>query len=544
MGNAVSGRDASGDGSEDHFVRGDLEWGSTARLIRDAAATWGDHPAVVQGDVTLSYSELRRRADQAAKAFMAAGIEKGDRIAIWAPNIWEWPVALLGLQAAGGVLVPLNTRYKGTEAAYILGASRARILLTVEGFLGNDYVSMLRTSGSELGHLERIVLLRGEAAEGTTSFTDFLTLASEVGDAELDERVGSIGPEDMSDLLFTSGTTGAPKGVMCTHGQTVRAAADWGSVAGLRSDDRYLVINPFFHSFGYKAGIVACLCAGATIYPEPVFDVPAAMASIAEHRITVLPGPPTLYLSIMGHPDFDASQLSSLRLAVTGAASVPVQLVRDMSGVLGFETVLTAYGLTEATGFVSACRPGDDPETVAHYSGRAYPGVEIEIHDEHGHALAPDTPGEVVVRGYNVMRGYFEDPAKTAETIDAEGWLHTGDIGVLDPRGYVKITDRLKDMFIVGGFNAYPAEIESLLMGHAAVAQAAVVGVPDERQGEVGVAFVILRPGAEATGEEIRAWAKQNMANYKAPSAVHVVDSFPLNASGKVLKFELRERLS
>ena len=544
MGKAASGRDASGDRSEDHFVRGDLEWGSTARLIRDAAATWGDHPAVVQGDVTLSYSELRRRADQAAKAFMAAGIEKGDRIAIWAPNIWEWPVALLGLQAAGGVLVPLNTRYKGTEAAYILGASRARILLTVEGFLGNDYVSMLRTSGSELGHLERIVLLRGEAAEGTTSFTDFLTLASEVGDAELDERVGSIGPEDMSDLLFTSGTTGAPKGVMCTHGQTVRAAADWGSVAGLRSDDRYLVINPFFHSFGYKAGIVACLCAGATIYPEPVFDVPAAMASIAEHRITVLPGPPTLYLSIMGHPDFDASQLSSLRLAVTGAASVPVQLVRDMSGVLGFETVLTAYGLTEATGFVSACRPGDDPETVAHYSGRAYPGVEIEIHDEHGHALAPDTPGEVVVRGYNVMRGYFEDPAKTAETIDAEGWLHTGDIGVLDLRGYVKITDRLKDMFIVGGFNAYPAEIESLLMGHAAVAQAAVVGVPDERQGEVGVAFVILRPGAEATGEEIRAWAKQNMANYKAPSAVHVVDSFPLNASGKVLKFELRERLS
>jgi acyl-CoA synthetase (AMP-forming)/AMP-acid ligase II len=542
VGNAVSGTDASGDGSEDHFVRGDLEWGTTARLIRDAAATWGDHPAIVQGDVTLSYSELRRRADEAAKAFMAAGIEKGDRIAIWAPNIWEWPVALLGLQAAGGVLVPLNTRYKGTEAAHILGASRARILLTVEGFLGNDYVSMLRSSGSELGHLERIVLLRGEAAEGTTSFADFLTLASEVDDDELDARVASIGPEDLSDLLFTSGTTGAPKGVMCTHGQTVRAAADWGSVAGLRSDDRYLVINPFFHSFGYKAGIVACLCAGATIHPEPVFDVPAAMASIAEHRITVLPGPPTLYLSIMGHPDFDASRLSSLRLAVTGAASVPVQLVRDMSAVLGFETVLTAYGLTEATGFVSACRPGDDPETVAHYSGRAYPGVEIEIHDEHGVGLAPDTPGEVVVRGYNVMRGYFDDPEETALAIDADGWLHTGDIGIMDDRGYLRITDRTKDMFIVGGFNAYPAEIENLMLANEAIAQVAVIGVPDDRMGEVGMAFVVLRPDVDVTADAITAWCKETMANFKVPRHVQIVETLPLNATGKVLKFELRDR--
>ena len=544
MGTGITGGSPEVEDAERSFVRGDLEWGTTAKLIRAAAATWGDHPAIVQGDVTLSYAELRSRVDEAAKAFIAAGIELGDRVAIWAPNIWEWPIVLLGLQSAGAVLVPLNTRYKGTEAAYILGASRARILFTVEGFLGNDYVSMLRGSGSELGHLERIVLLRGDAVDGTTSFADFLSLAAEIGDLELDGRVDSIGPDDLSDLLFTSGTTGAPKGVMCTHGQTVRAAADWGSVAGLRSDDRYLVINPFFHSFGYKAGIIACLCAGATIYPEAVFDVPAAMASIEQHRITTIPGPPTLYLSIMGHPDFDPSRLSSLRLAVTGAASVPVQLVRDMSDVLGFETVLTAYGLTEATGFVSACRPGDDPETIAHYSGRAYPGVEIEIHDEGGNALPPDMPGEVVVRGYNVMQGYFEDPEKTAETIDAEGWLHTGDIGVLDARGYVKITDRLKDMFIVGGFNAYPAEIESLLMGHPAIAQVAVVGVPDRRQGEVGVAFVILRPGVDVGADDITSWARRNMANYKAPAAVHIVDAFPLNASGKVLKYELRDRVS
>ncbi len=526
---------------EGDLPRGDLLWGTTPKLLRDVADRLGDHPAVVDGDHVLTYAELRDAADATARAFIAAGVEPGDRVALWAPNTWEWPVLLLGLHSAGAVLVPLNTRYKGAEAAHILRASRAKVLLTVEGFLGNAYASML--AGHDLPDLRTTVIVRGDAPEGTVPLAEFEAAGAGISAEEVDARVDALGPDDLSDLLFTSGTTGLPKGVMCTHGQTVRASCDWASVGGLRQDDRYLVVNPFFHSFGYRAGIVSCLTVGATIHPEAVFDVGAVVASIERHRITTLPGPPTLYQSILNDPSVDLDRLSSLRLAVTGAASVPVQLVRDMRSKLGFETVLTAYGLTEATGFVSSCRQDDDPETVANFSGRAYPGVEIEVRTEDGSVAAPMDPGEVVVRGYNVMRGYFEDPEKTAEAIDADGWLHTGDIGVMDERGYLKITDRVKDMFIVGGFNAYPAEIEQLLLDHPDVGQVAVVGMPDERMGEVAAAFVVPAPGATPDPEAITAWAKEHMANFKVPRRVVVVDALPLNASGKVLKYELRDRL-
>jgi len=527
---------------EADLPRGDLLWGTTPKLLRDAAARRGGHPAVVDGDHVLTYSELLDAANASARAFIAAGVQPGDRVAIWAPNTWEWPVLLLGLHSAGAVLVPLNTRYKGSEAAHILRASRARILLTVEGFLGNDYASML--AGQDLPDLETTVIIRGHAPSGTVDLATFEAAGAGVDPSEVDARVDALGPDDLSDLLFTSGTTGLPKGVMCAHGQTVRASCDWASVGGLREDDRYLVVNPFFHSFGYRAGIIASLTAGATIHPEPVFSVPAVVSSIERYGITTLPGPPTLYQSILNDPSVDVSRLSSLRLAVTGAAVVPVQLVRDMRSKLGFETVLTAYGLTEATGFVSSCRQDDDPETVANFSGRAYPGVEIEIRAADGGVAGPMEAGEVVVRGYNVMKGYFEDPEKTAETVDPDGWLHTGDIGVMDERGYLRITDRVKDMFIVGGFNAYPAEIEQLLLDHPHVGQVAVVGVPDERMGEVAAAFVVPAAGAEPDPDEIVAWAREHMANFKVPKVVTVVGSLPLNASGKVLKYELRERLA
>jgi acyl-CoA synthetase (AMP-forming)/AMP-acid ligase II len=527
---------------EADLIRGDLRWGTTPTLVRAAAASHGDHPAVVDGDVTLTYAQLADEVTASAAAFVGAGIEPGDRVAIWAPNMWEWPVALLGLQSAGAALVPLNTRYKGAEAAYILDASRSRILLTVEGFLGNDYVSMLRQSGRELPHLERVVVLRGTPPEGALSCDDFLALGADVAPEAVDRRIAALGPDDISDLLFTSGTTGAPKGVICSHGQTLRASCDWASIGGLRSDDRYLVVNPFFHSFGYKAGIVASLCAGATIYPEPVFDVPKMMATIERERITTLPGPPTIYQSMLNHPDFDADRLSSLRLIVTGAAVVPVQLIEDLRDRLGVETILTANGQTEVTGYAATARRGDDPETISSFTGRAYPGVEIETRRDDGTRCDPMEPGEVMVRGYNVTRGYFEDPEKTAETIEPDGWLHTGDVGLLDERGYLRITDRKKDMFIVGGFKGYPAEIESLLLDHPAVAQAAVVGVTDERMGEVGFAFVIPAAGTAPDPDEIRAWAKGHMANYKVPARVAVVDALPQNASGKVLKYELRDR--
>jgi HIP---CoA ligase len=326
----------------------------------------------------------------------------------------------------------------------------------------------------------------------------------------------------------------------------LRTFGTWSSIVGLTAGDRYLVVNPFFHTFGYKAGILACLMAGATVVPEPVFDPVAVMARVGSERISVLPGPPTIYQTLLADPRRAEHDLSSLRLGVTGAAVVPVELVQALRDELGFDTVLTAYGLTESCGTVTMCRRTDPPDVVAATSGRAIPGLEVRAVVD-GADVGPGEPGEIVVRGYTVMPGYWGNEEATAEAIDADGWLHTGDIGVLSPAGNVTITDRVKDMFVVGGFNAYPAEIEAILRGHEAVGQVAVVGVSDERMGEVGCAYVVPAATADATdaqriGRAILSWSRGAMANYKVPRGVVLVDALPVNASGKVLKRELRQR--
>lgn len=522
--------------------RGDLEFGTIANLANIAAERHGDARAIIDGDTALTFAELRDSARRACRALIAAGIERGDRVAIWAPNMWEWVVAALGIHRAGGVLVPVNTRYKGGEAGYILAKSRARVLLTVNGFLDTDYVSLLAGADVELPDLERTVILRGDAPDDTVAWDAFLASGEAVADTDEATRAASVQPDDLCDILFTSGTTGNPKGVMCTHAQTLRAFRDWSDVVGLRAGDRYLVVAPFFHGFGYKAGWLAALMMGATVLPQAVFDAGAVLERIGRDRISMLPGPPALYQTILARADLREFDLSSLRLAVTGAASIPVQLIRDMRDVLGFETVITGYGLTEATAIATMCRYDDDPETIATTSGRAIPGVEVRVVDHDGAEVDRGSPGEIVVRGYNVMRGYFGDESETAATIDGDGWLHTGDIGVMDERGYIKITDRKKDMFIVGGFNAYPAEIENVLSKHDAIAQVAVVGVPDDRLGEVGMAFCVLNEGAELDPDALIAWSRENMANFKVPRRVEIVDALPLNATGKVLKYQLRER--
>jgi acyl-CoA synthetase (AMP-forming)/AMP-acid ligase II len=529
-------------------TRADLRFGTIPAMLRAVSAEHPDAEAVVDTSadpvVRLTYGELQARVDRLAAAVVAAGVRPGDRVAIWAPNCWEWIVALLGLQSAGAVLVPLNTRYKGAEAADILRRSNARLLFCVEGFLGNEYVSMLRGTGEELPDLERIVVLRddGTRPEGVASLDEFVATATDEAAAEVDARVAALRGDALSDLLFTSGTTGAPKGVKLTHAQTLRAFGDWADIGGLRAEDRYLCINPFFHAFGYKAGIVAAFMTGATLVPMAVFDLDRVVEIIEAERISVIPGPPTIYQSLLNHPGFDPTRTSTLRLAVTGAAVVPVELVERMRSELGFDTVVTAYGMTEASGCATICRREDSAETIATTSGRAFPGVEVQVVDDDGTPLPAGQAGEILVRGYNVMDGYFNDPEQTAETLTEHGWLRTGDVGVMDADGYVTITDRKKDMFIVGGFNAYPAEIERLLLAHPDVAQAAVVGVPDERMGEVGFAFVIPTHGASPDPAQIVAWSREQMANFKAPRHVEVVDELPLNASGKVLKYELRER--
>ncbi len=534
--------------AQDHVIdaSGRTRWATVPALVRYAAGRYGTREAVVEGRTRVTYAELGERVERAAAACLARGVRRGDRVAVWAPNTLDWIVSALGAVTAGAVLVPLNTRFKGTEAAQVLARSRARLLFVTGTFLGTSYVASLRRATSEgpgdgplpgLPHLADVVVLSDDAAPSTfLTWKDFLAAGEEVSGGTVRARAAEIRGGDPSDIVYTSGTTGRPKGAVITHAQTLRAYDIWADLAGLREGDRYLIVNPFFHTFGYKAGIVACLTRGATMVPQPVFDVDTVLAHIAAERISVLPGPPTLHQSLLDHPARGAHDLTALRLVVTGAAVVPLRLVERLRSELRIATVLTAYGLSEASGIVSMCRRGDAPDTVAATSGRAIPGTEVRVD------AAPGTPGEVLVRGFNVMRGYFEDPDATAAALTPDGWLRTGDVGVLDAAGNLRITDRIKDMFIVGGFNAYPAEIEQVLGLHPEIADVAVVGVPDPRLGEVGRAYVVRRPHASLTGDDVIAWARREMANYKVPREVEFVPELPRNASGKVLKGELRGR--
>jgi acyl-CoA synthetase (AMP-forming)/AMP-acid ligase II len=505
---------------------------TTPAVLDRMARNFADHDAVITEDRTFTFAELREEVRRAAAAIAGLGVAPGDRVAIWSPNTWHWVVACLAIHYAGAVLVPLNTRYTAEEATDILIRTEAPLLIGMGRFLGHDRVADLdRSALPMLRHIVRVPL---DADDGT--WDEFLA-GPQAPLSEVDARAASVRPDDVSDILFTSGTTGRSKGVLCAHRQSLSAPAAWAECGQITSADRYLCINPFFHNFGYKAGILACLQTGATLIPQLTFDPEQAMRMVQEHRITVLPGPPTIYQTLLDHParkDFD---LSSLRFAVTGAAIVPVVLIERMQSELDFKIVLTAYGLTEATGFGTMCRADDDPVTVATTCGRPMAGFELRI----------DTPrddtgaGEVLLRGPNVMLGYLDDPQATAETIDAQGWLHTGDIGIVDGAGNLRITDRLKDMYKCGGFNVYPAEVEQTLARLEGVADVAVIGVPDERLGEVGRAFIVRRPGSDIDAESVIAYSREHLANFKAPRSVIFADALPRNAGGKVLKTDLRK---
>jgi HIP---CoA ligase len=477
-------------------------------LLRDAAERFGDRPAYVEHGQTLSYSMLLRRVEATAAAYAEAGVARGDRVVLWGPNSTDWAVAALAVSYAGGVLVPVNSRYVGPEVADVVGRTDTALVVVHDGFLGRDHLRELADAGVR----DRV-----------------MTLQTAVSRAVPPRVLPEVSPDDVADILFTSGTTGRSKGAMSAHRQTIGVARAWAELGGVRQDDRYLVVNPFFHSFGYKIGIVVGLLTGCTLYPVATFDVDETMRLIQDERITVLPGAPTLYQSILAAPGRAEHDLSSLRLAVTGAAVVPVVLIERMrdpapSG-LGIDQVVTAFGMTEAV-VVTMCREGDSAETVATTNGSAIPGMETRIADT----------GELLVRGDHVMLGYLDEPAATAEAIDEAGWLHTGDIGTLDDQGNLRITDRLKDMYISGGFNVYPAEVEQVLLRMEGVDDVAVVGVPDERMGEVGKAFVV----GSVTPEDVIAYAREKLANFKVPRQVELVESLPRNLSGKVLKTELR----
>jgi HIP---CoA ligase len=498
-----------------------------------AASAFGEREAVVEpGGPRLSYAELGERVHAVAASLGAHGIEPGDRVAIWSPNTHHWVLGALGALYAGATLVPVNTRFTGPEARDVIVRSGARALLVAGRFLGTDRLAALReTAAGPVGELRLVVRIPVEENDADAGALDWAEFEAAGHGHAASRLAAAVRPDQVSDILFTSGTTGRSKGAMSAHRQSLAVARAWADCGQLTSSDRYLVVNPFFHSFGYKAGILVCLLTGATLVPQLTWDPGQAMRIIEAERITVLPGAPTLYQALLDHPGRAALDLSSLRLAVTGAAVVPVVLVERMQSELSFGTVLTAYGLTEAV-VATMCRPGDDPKLVATTAGRATAGFEVQI--------APGT-GEIVLRGPNVMLGYAGDEAATREAIDADGWLHTGDVGRLDAAGNLTITDRLKDMYICGGFNVYPAEVEQALARLDGVAESAVIGVPDGRLGEVGKAFVVTRPGWQLTEDEVIGHCRQQLANFKLPRQVEFRSGLPRNPAGKVLKRQLRE---
>ncbi len=522
----------------------DVDAGTIPQLITWAVDHWGDTLAVIDRDERITFTELGARVDQAARAMVASGIGAGDTVALWAPNCWQWIVAALATSRVGASLVPVNTRFKGNEAGYVLATAKVKLLFVVNGFLGTDYVNALVDERPNLPDLAEIIDLADATGTGSTPFSEFVSRGSGADaaalQAEVERRSAAVGLDDVTAIMFTSGTTGLPKGVLVRGSAIIRAFSKSAAALGVQQGDPFLLVNPYFHAFGYNCGIVKCLITGATNVPVAAFDATEVMELIQRERIAVFPGPPAIFQSLLNHPDLDSYDLSSLRACMTGAATIPVEMVQAMKDRLGFTTVITAFGMTETSGLASFTGPDDSPELVATTSGRAIPDVELKVVDDDLNEVPRGTEGELLVRGYQVTPGYLDNPEATAETITPDGWLRTGDIAVMDDAGYIDITDRKKDMFIMGGFNAYPAEIERMMIEHPEIGLVAVIGVPDQRMGEVGAAFVIPAPGASPTAEGIIEWCREKMANYKVPRFVWFVDQLPMTASGKVQKPELR----
>ncbi len=519
-------------------TRADIEFRSIPRMAMVNAERFASDPAVLDGDVELSYRDVADRLVAVARSLVASGVGPGDRVALWAPNSADWIVTALGILATGARLVPVNTRFKGLEAAYVLRKTGARTLFSAKGFLGFDYVSMLRDADPDLPALGDVNFVGRDCAQ---EWEAFLARGRDVSEQAVLDRIEAIGPDDGSDIMFTSGTTGRPKGVMLRHGASLRCYEEFARSFLVERGDRLMVITPFFHCFGYKAGWMTALLRGATCVPVAVFDAGQALRVVEELRITHSGGPPTLFWALLDHPTRPGRDLSSLKAAIASAAYVPPELVHRMVDELGVHPV-SGYGLTEAHAMVSAGKPDDSAELAIAWSGKVLEGTEVRIVDDTGVDVRLGQQGELLVRGFQLMDGYYDDPEATAAVIDADGWLHTGDIAFANADGYIKVADRKKDMFIVGGFNVSPAEVEGMLLEDRRISSCAVVAVPDERWGEVAVAFVV--PAVSGlTADHVTEWAKEHMANYKVPRQVHFVEALPVNATGKVLKNELRASL-
>lgn len=511
--------------------------------FQQTVAIHGERVAITEGEAHLTYRALEQASREVAAALIGLGIERGDRVAIWAVNRTEWVIAALGIQAAGGVLVPVGTRLRGREVAGILNDAGARLIFCDPGFGDFDFVEALLAQ--DLPALERIVFFEeGARPEGDRlqSLAALRASPHRVDDAVLDARIAAGSGADLSDIIFTSGTTGRPKGVLTTHRKSLIACdIQLAEINRFTPDDVFAVTFPFAHNAGYRAGWQASLLNGVRIIPVRTFDAGALLRLIEKEGVTMLPTAPPVAQALLDHPDRASTNLSSLKMMAVGGTVVPVRLIEDMRAQLGTGTIVqTGYGLTEAAGSLTITHDDDPPEVIATTVGHPLSNIEMKILDAAYREVPLGTVGEVAVRGPQITPGYLDNPEATAAAFTEDGFLLTGDAGWLDAAGNLHLTDRIKDMYLVGGFNCYPAEIERILAQMPGIAAVAVIGVEDQRLGQVGLAFVVPEKGAALAEADVIAWCKAEMANYKVPRSVRFLDALPLNATGKIAKMDLR----
>ena len=529
---------------------------SLGAYLETAARRWPAREALVvrHQAVRWSYAELNRRAEDFAAGLLALGLNPGERVGIWSPNNAEWIVSLLACAKAGLILVCMNPAYRLAEIEYALNKVGCAALITAVAFRSSDYVAMLNTLLPELAasapgqlnaaavpSLRHLITIGPETAPGFTRFDAVATMATAEHRARLKTLVADSRAEDPLTILFTSGTTGAPKGATLSHRNILNNGLFMGGVCGMSEGDRMCVPVPLFHVGGMVCGVMCCLTRGATmVFPAEWFDPLATLEAIQEEACTAIIAVPTILIALLNHPDFARFDLSTMRTGVTGGSPVPIEIMKRCIAEMNLRHLTIIFGMTETGGTCMQTATDDTLERRTASIGRVHPHLEVKVVDAEGNTVPPGTSGELCVRGYSVMLGYWDDAAKTAEAIDAEGWMHTGDLGVLDAEGYGSIVGRIKDMVIRGGENIYPAEIENFLYRHPAIATAQVFGVPDDRFGEELCAWLCLKPEAEATEEEIRTFCRGQIAHFKIPRYIRFVTEFPTTPSGKVQKFAMR----
>ena len=504
-----------------------------------AAHPDGDALVEVQTGRRWTYAQLREEVDTVAMGLIAAGVEKGDRLGIWSPNVAEWTLVQYATAKLGVVLVNINPAYRTHELEYVLKQAGISVLVATPSFKTSDYAAMIAEVRPNCPDLRRVVLI------GTPDW-DELVAPGRTGDrAELARRQAALSPDDPINIQYTSGTTGFPKGATLSHHNILNNGYNVGLLCGYGPEDRVCIPVPFYHCFGMVMGNLACTSHGSTmVIPGPGFDPKTALAAVQQERCTSLYGVPTMFIAELNDPDFDSYDLSSLRTGIMAGSPCPVEVMKQVVDRMGMTEVSIAYGMTETSPVSTQTRADDSLERRVSTVGRVGPHLEVKVIDpETGLTLPRGEPGELCTRGYSVMLGYWNEPEKTAEAIDAARWMHTGDIGIMDSDGYLNITGRIKDMVIRGGENVYPREIEEFLYTHPDVVDAQVIGVPDVKYGEELCAWVKLKDGAEElTADRVREFATGRLAHYKIPRYVMVVEEFPMTVTGKVRKVEMRER--